>query len=85
MGETHNLWITVDLCGNFGMTDIPRVPKSSWRHFELRFDALEGEVVQLLGNRPPSDALANPGRTSMALERRALSSVLRSGHRHRAL
>lgn len=48
MGETHNLWITVDLCGNLGMADIPRVAKFSWRHFELRFDALEGEVVQLL-------------------------------------
>ena len=48
MGETHNLWITVDLCGNFGMPDIPRLPKFSWRHFELRLDALKGEVVQLL-------------------------------------
>lgn len=48
MGETHNLWIAVDLCGSFGLLSKPLLPEFRWRHPKLRLDTLEGEVVQLL-------------------------------------
>lgn len=48
MEETGNLWITVDLSEKFGLPINPLLPKVCGRHFELRLDALEGEIVQLL-------------------------------------
>ena len=48
VGETHNLRITVDLCGNISLPDIPGLPKFGSRHSELWLDALKGGIVQLL-------------------------------------
>ncbi len=46
MGETHNLWITVDLWEEFGLPSNPLLPKFCWRHSELCLNTFEGEVVE---------------------------------------
>jgi len=37
--ETHNPWITVDLCEQLGLLSYSLLSKLRWGHFELGFDA----------------------------------------------
>lgn len=44
----RNVSITMGLCENSSLSNVPFRPNSRRRHFEPRFDALEGKVVHLL-------------------------------------